>query len=335
MSRRWNNRTVPTVSAIFAVALMGALAACGGSSDGDGQGDSKDAGSTPLKVLLQPVPWSTPALIAEEQGFFEDEGLDVDLEIVANQAAQVPLMVTGQAQFAVGANLTTGIVLGQGMPFKIVATSTRNESDEENATSGILVNSDSDIRSASDLVGTKVAMPALRGAAEYLVRVAIDLAGEDGNDVHLVQLDQAAGIAALEKGEVDAALAFQPFLAQALADGKKAISYPSLEEGAGKMFTHWYANADYLEENSATADKFVAAIEKANDYANEHPDEANALLGKALSMPDEIAGLLPVTTYGGDVSEEDVQWYFDVVKKYGWNEKELPPAGEAIWSSGS
>jgi NitT/TauT family transport system substrate-binding protein len=316
------------------VALVSTLAACGGSEGGAGADNDAETGDVAsIKVLLQPAAWSSAALIAQEQGFFEDEGLDVEFELVANQAAQVPLLVSDQAQIAVGSNIATGIVVGQGLPFQIIAPSTLNETDEAAASVGLVVTADSDIGSGADLVGRRVAMPALKGASEWLARVALEVEGEDGNAVQLVQLDQAAGLAALDGGDVDAALVFQPFLAQALADGYTAISYPALEAGAGEMFSHWYASSDWLSENSATAEKFIAAIENANEYANEHPDEANALLANELSMADEVADLLPATTYGGTVEAEVVQKYLDIVSRYGWNENELPPAEDIIWDA--
>lgn len=305
------------------IVLTSAVAACGGSDSG---GDSAT-----VKVLLQPTAMSTTAYIAQEKGFFDKVGLDVELEMVANQAAQVPLLVSDQADLAVGGIASTAIVLGQGLPFKIFATSSRNETDSEQATNAIVVSGDSDIKDAAGLEGKKVAMGGLKGLSEYMVRVGVEAAGGDPSKVQLIQLDQASGVAALEKGEVDAALVYQPFVAQALADGKKVVSYPSFESAPGEAFTSWYANTKYLDGNADTVKKFVEAIEMANDYANKNPDEANAIIAKELSMEDGVAEILPATVYGGEVDAKAIQTALDNVERYGWNEKELPAAADVIW----
>lgn len=334
MTRSFGGNRKRLLALVGSVALVGAMAACGGSEgEGETSGETNNEGTTSIKVLMQPTSWGTQAIIAQEQGFFEDEGLDVELETVANQAAQVPLMVSGQAQFAVGANLASAIAIGQGIPLRIIATSTRNEETEEDANVAIITKGDSDIKTAADLEGKKVAQPAFKGASEYLVRVAMEKADADWNKATLIQLDQAAGVAALDKGEVDAALVFQPYLAQAVAAGKRVVSFPALETAPGKMFTHWYATADFLEKNPGTAEKFIAAITRASEYANENPEAVTAALAKELSMPDDVAALLPRTLYGGPIDEEQVQNYLDTVERFGWNDKELPPAADIIWTA--
>jgi len=314
-----------TVSA--AVVLVGSVAAACGGSDGE----SDEAETTPIKILVQPAYWSTAAFVAQDQGFFEEAGLDVEIELVPNQAAQVPLLISGEAEFGVGGNAATAVALGQGLPFEIIVAASRNESSKDEATNAIVVEADSELQNAAQLEGKKVAMAGSKGLSEYMVRVAVEAAGGDPDKVSLVQLDQPSGIAALEKGDVDAALVFQPYTAQSIADGKRAIAYPSFDSSPGALYSAWFATKSYLAGNADVAEKFIEAIEKANTFSTENPEEANALLAEELELPADVVPMLPAITYGGSLNEEEVQATLDDVVRYGWNEKAMPSAADVIW----
>lgn len=309
-----------------------ATAITGCASDDGGSDDAALHELVPVTVLAQPAQASAPIFVAEEKGYFEDAGLDVTVEVVPNVAAQVPLLVSGQAQFALGGNIAVAVALGQGLPFEAFAASAVNETAESEASAAILVNANSAVRTAADLEGLTVAMAALKGQSEYMVRIGVEAAGGDPDAVRLIQLDQASSLAALDAGEVDAAQVFQPFVANAIAEGKRVISYPALEHAPGVPSSIWYGTAEYLDANADVVDKMTAAIDNVNAYLNDNPDEANEIVEQRLEMPEGTAELLPAMVFGGELTAKDMQGYLDDVERYGWAEKEIPSAVDVIWA---
>src|SRR5699024_2915501 len=107
-----NSRSRLTGFAGAASALALTLAACGGGAaedQGDGGAAAGDGGGEPQEVTVGIVqlPIFAPIYVAEAKGYFEDEGLDVNLENVKSGQDAIPLAASGQidvvaAGFAAG-----------------------------------------------------------------------------------------------------------------------------------------------------------------------------------------------------------------------------------------
>ena len=92
-------------SGLLAAALTLSLTACGGSnsnSDASATADSADSGATHLRLIYSPSLCAAPMYIAIENGYFEDEGLDI--EQVTVDAAHVSEAI-GADQVDVGMGL--------------------------------------------------------------------------------------------------------------------------------------------------------------------------------------------------------------------------------------
>lgn len=92
-------------SGLLAAALTLSLTACGGSSsnlDASAAADSADSGATHLRLIYSPSLCAAPMYIAIENGYFEDEGLDI--EQVTVDAAHVSEAI-GADQVDVGMGL--------------------------------------------------------------------------------------------------------------------------------------------------------------------------------------------------------------------------------------
>ena len=107
-------------SGLLAAALTLSLTACGGSSsnsDASAAADSADSGATHLRLIYSPSLCAAPMYIAIENGYFEDEGLDI--EQVTVDAAHVSEAI-GADQVDVGMGLIGKMLqpLENGLPIK-------------------------------------------------------------------------------------------------------------------------------------------------------------------------------------------------------------------------
>ena len=65
-------------SGLLAAALTLSLTACGGSSSNSDASAAADSGATHLRLIYSPSLCAAPMYIAIENGYFEDEGLDIE-----------------------------------------------------------------------------------------------------------------------------------------------------------------------------------------------------------------------------------------------------------------
>ena len=147
-------------SGLLAAALTLSLTACGGSSsnsDASTAADSADSGATHLRLIYSPSLCAAPMYIAIENGYFEDEGLDI--EQVTVDAAHVSEAI-GADQVDVGMGLIGKMLqpLENGLPIKFTT-------GLHTGCTKLLVPGDSDIKSIADLKGKKIGVPGLADAA--------------------------------------------------------------------------------------------------------------------------------------------------------------------------
>ena len=274
---RRRSRTRTTLRALSVGAVLALLAtACGGDSDSGETGTSGDA-STKVKLQLQ---WVTQAQFAGyfaalDQGYFADEGLDV--EILEGGVDIVPqtVLAQGQADFAVAWVPKALASREQGAGITDVAQVFQR--------SGTLQVSfkDKNITSPADLRGKKVGNWGFGN--EYELFAAMTEAGLDpAKDVTLVQ--QQFDMQALLKGDIDAAQAMdynefaQVLEAKNPATGQ--LYQPSdfnvlnwNEVGTSMLQDAVWANTERLESDPAyqeTTVKFLTAAMKGWIYCRDN-----------------------------------------------------------------
>jgi NitT/TauT family transport system substrate-binding protein len=167
----------------------------------------------------------------------------------------------------------------QGIPLVTVAGSEVEGTNQSDNWQNIVVKGSSSIRTPKDLAGKTIAVNALKGVGEVVVRAALKKVGVDPNSVKLLALPFPAMRSALNNGQVDAIWTPEPFMSQAVAvDGGRIVMAPGPVLGrywpnGGYVSTSTWANA-----NPKLAKGFQTAINQSLQYAQTHPDDIKALL---------------------------------------------------------
>lgn len=156
-----------------------------------------------------------PALIAYEQGYFKEAGLDIQFVSFSNTADMVAPLSVGQLDVASGAP-TLALFNGalRGLPFKLVADKGRNSPGH--GFNALVVRKDlvdsGRVKSIGDIKGMKVATPSRHSPMELQLDIALRSAGLGLDSVELEQLAFPSMIAALANKAVDAALMIEPLV---------------------------------------------------------------------------------------------------------------------------
>ena len=137
-----------------------------------------------------------------------------------------------------------------------------------------------EVRSVAELRGKVIALNKLRTCPHSIVRTALRQAGLDEADVTLRTLVEGTHInEAIARGEVDAAVNWEPYISQAerrfgwriLADGRSVIAPPNY----GYLL---YARRALLRRDPGLVAHMIRDYAAAVQYAVEHLDEAAATL---------------------------------------------------------
>ena len=115
----------------------------------------------------------------------------------------------------------------QGIKFQMISASEVEGTSADDNWQNIMVKSNSSIRTPSDLAGKTIAVNALKGVGEVMIKAALKKVGVDPNSPKLVAIGFGAMRSALNNGQIDAFWAPEPFVSQALnIDGDRIVMAP-------------------------------------------------------------------------------------------------------------
>ncbi|MGY1661923.1 ABC transporter substrate-binding protein [Geodermatophilus sp. SYSU D00705] len=293
-------RTTYRAAAVGAAALL-ALTACG-SSDGSGSAAPGEEGPTPVTIGTQPIVDSAPLYLGVDQGFFEEEGLDLTIESAVGGAAVVPSVVSGDFEFGRGNVLSTMIAVDQGLPLQCItnANSTAGNPDF----GAVVVPGDSPIQSMADLAGRTVSVNTLNNIGDTTIRSVVEEAGGDPGAVQFVEIPFPDAPAALQSGQVDAAWILDPFLTEAVDAGARVLSYNFSDFHPELDISCVFTSQQLLQEQPEVVEAFQRAMNRSLEFAQENPDEVRRITGTYTEIDPAVLERITIPTFRTEFSEE-------------------------------
>ncbi|MGO1543803.1 MAG: ABC transporter substrate-binding protein [Gulosibacter sp.] len=257
-----NNRGRMAAGAVLAVAAMVALTGCQ-----SGSSDAAEGGTDSITIIHAPVNYEV-AYIAQQEGFFDEVGLDVTINPGGTPQDNLAQAMGGSADLTIVAWDTLVTASAESIPALAVASAGVVAEDYD--TSGIIVRADSDIESVADLVDKQIAFSDLGGGPHIVAQQAFIEAGLDASQLNAVKIPFASMQASLENGQVDAVFPSDSFYSQMASNPDfEVIANPTREFRSGLPITLWAATEQWLLENPETAEKFVRAMELATEFYND------------------------------------------------------------------
>lgn len=184
--------------ALLGLVLVLAVAACGG---GDGGGAGGDEATI---TFMQPLPKSLafyPYLVGEEFGYFDDEGVNVDLRTGDGGTAVALQIAAGRVDLGSAPAPDVLAGLSEGEDWKVVYNYYQGN------VFSIVVPEESDIRSVPDLDGKNLGITSQAGGEVGLVQAALNQANlKEDEDVRITVVGEGGPqvARALENGDIDA-----------------------------------------------------------------------------------------------------------------------------------
>ncbi|MBL7498364.1 ABC transporter substrate-binding protein [Frankia sp. CNm7] len=263
-----------------ALSVVLVAAACGGSDD-DG-GEPAAGGSTgaaaPITLSFSAWPGWFPWQVAEEKGFFEANGVEVDLKYFDSYTDSLNALATGNVD-ANTQTLNDTIASAAGGAEEVIVLT------NDNSTGNDQIIAAPGINSVADLKGKTVA--AEQGTVDhYLLLLALQKAGLTESDITFQPLLTDAAAAAFVAGQVDAVGVFAPFTTTALElPGSKPIATSA--DFPGAIPDHLVVSKELVEKNPAGVQGLVNAWFDTIEWITANKDEAYEIMAKRAGVSVE------------------------------------------------
>ena len=304
---------------IVALAAAGALALAGCSGGGSPSTSAPSDGAaetTAITVGVIPIVDVAPIYLGVSQGYFEEEGLDVTLELAQGGAAIVPAVVSGEYQFGFSNVTSLLLATSNDVPLKAVAPGNFTTGADPDF-GAVVVPADSEIQTAADLAGHTVAVNTLNNIGDSTIRHVVEEDGGDPEAIEFVEMGFPDMPAAVAGAQVDAAWIVEPHLTRALEQGARVVSWNFAETDPELMIAAYFTSQQYATENPEVVEAFVAALDKSFEFAEANPDETRAILDEYTEIEPAVKEAMVMPRFATEFSEDTVQLLADLALEYG------------------
>ena len=326
MGRRWRMRAL-----LGALVLTGMLiAGCGGDEESSGEGSSSPNQTTKVRVGMLPISNAAPLYLGVKKGFFKEEGLDVEPVLGQSGNEIITALVSDDFDFGFIGFVPGMAAVSKGLPLKIIASGDTGAKSADKEWTQIVVSKDSPIRDAKDLAGKTIAVNALKGVGEVVIKAALEKRGVDPGSIKLLEVPFPEMPAALGKKRVDAIWAPEPFLTAVLDKGGRAIEAPLTTLGPDYPNGTYATTDKQIAKDEKVVAAFTRAINKSMQYASEHPDAARETIPTFTKIPPEVAAKIRLPLWPVPIDTAKVEELANYTAKFKLVDKP-PPLDDLIW----
>lgn len=256
------------------------------------------AASNPIRIGIGSDPVYTAFYLADQEGLFAAENVEVALQLYADGGEAMNALVAQQVDIGVAAEPTSLIRLSRA-PLRPLAVSYESGRYIK-LVLGQDIASPKDIRKFGIVPGS---------VSEYCAGLAMETLGLEASKVTFVPSGPPELPALLARGDIDAFFAWEPWPSTAVQQGGK-IAMTSGD--VGYRDTMWTtATVAILESNPEGLQGMLRALAKASEIAMQDPKRAAAAVKKATRLPEEntLRLLQQMTLVVRDFSEDDFKSY--------------------------
>jgi NitT/TauT family transport system substrate-binding protein len=243
------------------------------------------ASSAPARALATinlntlPIANGFPLDLGIKHGFFQAQGIEISKKTLQSGNDIVLALANHNGDIGYVGWVPAMIASTSGIAMSAVAASDVEGTSVADNWQNIMVKGDSSIRTPRDLSGKTIAVNALKGVGEVMIKAALRKVGVNPESVRLLAVPFPNMRAALRNGQIDAFWAPEPFVSQALnLDGARIVMAPGPVLGKFWPIGAYVALNSWTRSNRALAKKFRLAINRSLAYAQSHPNEIREML---------------------------------------------------------
>jgi NitT/TauT family transport system substrate-binding protein len=244
-----------------------------------------EVGLETLTLGLPSLEQNALIYVADVQGFFAENGLDVSIKDYDSGVTAIQGLLEGEADLAEAAEFPVVRGLLQKEPISVIVSNDKFENDY------LIGRKDRGLEEAADLKGKRIGVT-LQTINEFYLGRFLELKGINLREVTLVDLKPAQFVDAIANGEVDALIAWQPYIQKIIDRQPDIVVWPAQNNQA--VFGLLVCRDEWLSGHGDTVERFLKALERAETYLLTHPDKARAIVQERLGYDSAyIASVWP------------------------------------------
>lgn len=322
--KRLTRRNLLRASARAGVGAAGlALVGCGDDDDDDETVAPAPAAPAPaapapaepdlpnkITVFTQALVNNAALWLAEEQGFFREEGLN-DVEIIAFSSG-----TTASESFRVGEGdiITTGDLPAINNWFTMEG-GLRIIGALERDSLGYWGMALSEIKTAQDLIGKKIGTR-VGSTGSYFIDIYLQNNGVDPSQVEVINLETQVLVPALDRGDIDAFFIWEPHPTRAEEVSGDKVHRLTSAEGHIVGYSTINARTSWLEDYPEGAVRFMRGLIKGADFAQANREATLKYFEDAHSVDTGASG--PQYDLQEVPIALDLQFYNDFCQQFRW-----------------
>lgn len=280
------------------------MTACG---NGDDAAPGEDGELTPMSVGVLPIVDNAAIYLGDQEGFFEDAGLDLTLEQAQGGAALLPAVMSDEMDFGFSNVTSLLIAESQGLDVEILAGGSATTGDPEEDFAAVVVPEDSEIEDITDLEGAEIAVNTLSNISDSTISAAVEAEGGDPSSIDYVEMPFPDMPGALSNGTVDAAAAVEPYQSITQNDGARAIFSNYAYPVEDLTVATWFSSNDYVKQNPEVVEAFTEAMAESQRYADENPDAVREILPSYTDLEEDVIEQLTLSHYPAAVNMDSLE----------------------------
>ena len=213
-----------------------------------------------------------PMFIAQEKGYFEEAGLNMDIQIIEDESTYAALITTNKINFIATAQDPNIKMFANGADLRYVLAM-----DASNGADGLVVTEE--IQSLDDLAGKTLALDKSASSYYFFLTALENGSSLSEDDINVQDMGDTteAGLAFMG-GSADAAIMWEPELSEALEGVEGAHALVTSADYPDTILDSLVVNTGYAEENPDVVEAVTEAWYKAVDFLRENPEEAYELM---------------------------------------------------------
>jgi NitT/TauT family transport system substrate-binding protein len=285
---------VPRIAGAFLILLV---AGCAGASTATVASSSLTRPEvSDVTVAAIPTADLLGLYVAEDDGFFAQQGLHVSIEKIPSSQAIIADQLAGKVDISAGSYIPYINAEATGARFRILAEASTLRS----ATRALVVPANSHIMTLANLVGKKIGVNGTNSIGTLLISALLAENGISPKEVDLVT-DEAgfpAMPASLNSGEWSAAFLAEPYVTLAEEQyGERVLA--DFDTGATLNFPidGYVATQAWARKYPTTAAAFVRAIEEGQTVADTDQSSAEAAMAKADHLAASVTAIMALPQF--------------------------------------
>jgi NitT/TauT family transport system substrate-binding protein len=287
-----------TALILIVLSLTLTLTGCGNAPKGN------QAESSTLRIAVLPILDTLPMYVAEQNGYFEAEGLQVELAPVKSPRERDALIQAGEADGMLTDLHGVGVLNKETPQVKIVAKA--RKAYDDSPIFRLLAAPGSEIESAADLAGVKIGV-SQNTVIEYITDRMLEGSGLTADQIAVEEITAIpVRFEQLMNGQVQAATLPDPLASGAMAAGAKLIVDDSQFTSYSQSILAF--RVESIAEKRGAIEGFLNAWNKAVADLNTEPEAYSDLLIEKGRVPESIQGNYQMPPYPEDEITSEDQW---------------------------